>query len=172
LLQNRGKRSNEISKKMDFAPYPSPLLMRSSPLARRWFKSGQRSCRPCDGRSRRCARGVHSVHSWAYLGFRAAAERNTKHQTPSSREVPESKHQKPRSKHQRNPKFQEANRCPRFQLGTWSLELLRCLELGVWWLGPGASLELGVWNWELFAWALSFSRIEMRPALYPEPKLA
>src|SRR5207244_6408975 len=25
----------------------------------------------------------------------------------------------------------------------------------------GASLELGVWNWELVAWALSFSKIEM-----------
>src|SRR6266581_6778721 len=30
-------------------------------------------------------------------------------------------------------------------------------------LGLGASLELGVWNLELFAWALSFSKIEMRP---------
>src|SRR5437667_9954594 len=27
----------------------------------------------------------------------------------------------------------------------------------------GASLELGVWNGELVAWALSFSKIEMRP---------
>jgi len=27
----------------------------------------------------------------------------------------------------------------------------------------GASLELGVWNLELFAWVLSFSKIEMRP---------
>src|SRR5438093_13011219 len=88
---------------------------------------------------------------------------NTKHQTPSSREVPESKHQKPRSKHQRNPKFQAPNRGPRFEFGTWSLELLWCLELGVWCLGPGASLELGVWNLELFAWALSFSKIAMRP---------
>jgi hypothetical protein len=26
-----------------------------------------------------------------------------------------------------------------------------------------ASLELGVWNLELVAWALSFSKIEMRP---------
>ena len=26
----------------------------------------------------------------------------------------------------------------------------------------GASLELGIWNLELFAWALSFSKIEMR----------
>src|SRR6266404_5992068 len=59
-------------------------------------------------------------------------ERNTKHQTPSSREVPESKHQKPNSKHQRNPKFQAPNRGPRFELGTWSLKLFWCLELGVW----------------------------------------
>jgi hypothetical protein len=29
-------------------------------------------------------------------------------------------------------------------------------------LGLGASLELGVWNLELFAWALNFSKIEMR----------
>src|SRR6266496_5904926 len=29
----------------------------------------------------------------------------------------------------------------------------------------GASLELGVWALELVAWALSFSKIEMRPAL-------
>jgi hypothetical protein len=27
----------------------------------------------------------------------------------------------------------------------------------------GASLELGVWNLELFAWALSFSKLEMGP---------
>jgi hypothetical protein len=29
----------------------------------------------------------------------------------------------------------------------------------------GASLELGVWNLELFAWALSFSKIETRARL-------
>src|SRR3989442_10364903 len=87
--------------------------------------------------------------------------RNTKHQIPSSREVPESKHQKPSSKHQRNPKSQAPNRGPRFELGTWSLELLWCLVFGVWSSGLGASLELGAWNLELFAWALSFSKIEM-----------
>src|SRR3989442_8220770 len=65
--------------------------------------------------------------------------RNTKHQIPTSREVPESKHQKPSSKHQINPKFQAPNRGPRFELGTWSLS-------GVWSLGLGASLEFGVWS--------------------------
>jgi hypothetical protein len=37
------------------------------------------------------------------------------------------------------------------------------MELDVWCLGPGSSLELGVWNLELFASALSFSKIKMRP---------
>src|SRR5881397_2339606 len=69
-------------------------------------------------------------------------ERNTKSQTPSSREIPESKHQKPSSKHQRNPKFQAPNRGPRFELGTWSLELLWCLEFGTW-------TFFGVWCLEL-----------------------
>src|SRR6266511_2225560 len=60
------------------------------------------------------------------MGFgREARERNTKSQTPSSRKIPESKHQTPSSKHQRNPKFQAPNRCPGFELGTWSF-------LGVW----------------------------------------
>src|SRR6266508_552046 len=47
---------------------------------------------------------------------RAVRERNTKHQTSNTREIPESKHQKPSSKHQRNPKFQAPNRGPRFEL--------------------------------------------------------
>src|SRR5206468_4814406 len=111
-----------------------------------------RSARP-----KRCEGHVPDARSWnrvwgAISQFRAATERNPKRQTPSSRQVPESKHQKPSSKHQRNPKFQAPNLGPRFELGTWSLELLWCLELGVWWLGPGASLELGVWNLELVAW--------------------
>src|SRR5438093_5775690 len=59
---------------------------------------------------------------------------------------PESKHQKPSSKHQRNPKFQPPNRGPRFELGTWSLELLWSLVFGVWsfdWPpGPPLSLSL------------------------------
>src|SRR5438045_6609880 len=63
---------------------------------------------------------------------REVREGNTKSQTPSSREIPESKHQKPSSKHQRNPKFQAPNRSARFELGSWSLELLWCLGLGVW----------------------------------------
>src|SRR6266511_2882484 len=67
---------------------------------------------------------------------RAVRERNTKHQTSNTREIPESKHQKPSSKHQRNPKFQAPNRGPRFELGTWSLEL-------------GASLVFGAWDLEL-----------------------
>src|SRR5712671_5225305 len=78
------------------------------------------------------------------------AERNTKHQTPSSREVPESKHQKPSSKHQRNPKFQAPNRGPRFELGVWSFS-------GVW------SLVFGVWDLVLL-WSLS-------PGLSPSQKL-
>src|SRR5947207_1515268 len=53
-------------------------------------------------------------------------------QTPTSKEIPESKHQNPSSKHKRNPKFQAPNRGPRFELGIWSLELLWCLELGIW----------------------------------------
>src|SRR5438093_10212843 len=43
---------------------------------------------------------------------------------------PESKHQKPSSKHQINPKFQAPNRGPRFELGTWSLELPWSLVFG------------------------------------------
>src|SRR5881396_1372543 len=65
------------------------------------------------------------------MGFwRVVRERNTKSQTPSSREIPESKHQKPSSKHQRNPRFQAPNRGPRFELETWRLELLWSLEFG------------------------------------------
>src|SRR5947207_15691928 len=78
--------------------------------------------------------------------------RNTKHQIPSSREVPESKHQKPSSEHQRNPKFQAPNRGPRFKLGTCSLELLWCLELGVW------ALE--------FRWSLAFGALVLPTAQY------
>jgi hypothetical protein len=51
-----------------------------------------------------------------------------KSQTPSSREIPESKHQTPSSKHQGNPKIQAPNHGPRFELGTWSFS-------GVWSLG-------------------------------------
>src|SRR6266576_3502204 len=80
--------------------------------------------------------------------WREVRERNTKLQTPSSREIPESKHQKPSSKHQRNPKFQAPNRGLRFELGA-------SLEFGAWCLGPGASLELGVRDLVLFAWALA-----------------
>jgi len=69
--------------------------------------------------------------------------RNTKNQDPNTKEIPSSK-------------LQTAARAS-------SLELLWSLELGVWCLGLGASLELGVWNLELVAWALSFSKIEIRP---------
>src|SRR6266496_1918393 len=92
---------------------------------------------------------------------RAVRERNTKHQTSNTREIPESKHQKPSSKHQRNPKFQTPNRGPRFELGTWSLELLWCLELGFWCFNSGISLELGVWD-------LVFRSLTSRP----EPSLS
>src|SRR6266576_78751 len=71
-----------------------------------------------------------------------AAERNTKHQTASSREVPELKHQKPSSKHQRTPKFQAPNHGPRFELGA-------SLVFGVWCLMSGA--------WDLVVlWSLAF----------------
>src|SRR5439155_18782175 len=56
-------------------------------------------------------------------GLWASGER-TKHQ------IPESKHQKPSSKQQINPKFQAPNRGPRFELGTWSLELPWSLVFG------------------------------------------
>jgi hypothetical protein len=54
------------------------------------------------------------------------------------------KHQTPNSKHQRNPKFQAPNRGSRFELGTWSLELLWCLELGIWSFFDVWSLVFGV----------------------------
>src|SRR6185503_13094650 len=79
-------------------------------------------------------------------GSQAAAERNTKHQTPSSREIPESKHQKPSSKHQRNPKFQAPNRGPRFELGAWSFSGVWNLVFGVWDLELLWSLEFGIWS--------------------------
>src|SRR6266702_6481714 len=66
--------------------------------------------------------------------------------TPSSREVPNLKTPNPK------------NRCRGKQRAGRFLSL----ELG-------ASLELGVWNWELVAWALSFSKIEMRPCSAPAP---
>src|SRR6267143_993883 len=70
-------------------------------------------------------------------------ERNTKHQTPSSREVPESKHQKPNSKHQRNPKFHAPNRGPRFELGAWSFSGVWSLVFGTWCFFGAWSLEFG-----------------------------
>src|SRR5258705_13759678 len=66
----------------------------------------------------------------------------TKIQTPKKSQVPSSK--------------------PLPALRAWNLELGASLVFGAWWLGPGASLELGVWNLELVAWALSFSKIEIR----------
>src|SRR5713226_8489219 len=65
------------------------------------------------------------------------------------------KHQAPNPKLQRSSKSQTPNpnnRC----LGERRAGRFLSLELG-------ASMELGVWNLELVAWALSFSRIEMRP---------
>src|SRR6266404_5428663 len=73
-------------------------------------------------------------------------ERNTKHQTPSSREIPESKHQKPSSKHQRKPKFQAPNRGPRFELGVWSFSGVWSLVFGVWDLVLLWSFEFGIWS--------------------------
>src|SRR6266581_7484878 len=66
------------------------------------------------------------------------------------------KHQASKPKLQRIPKSQKhqipQNRCR----GKRRAARFLSLELG-------ASLELGVWNLELFAWALSFSKIETRP---------
>src|SRR5207247_5427572 len=58
--------------------------------------------------------------------------RNTKSQTPSSRQIPSSKFQ---------------NALPRHCLGAWNLELLWCLELGFWsfdspWTGIQGLAEL------------------------------
>src|SRR5437016_13950479 len=83
----------------------------------------------------------------SHLSFSTTAERNPKHQTPSSRGIPESKHQKPSSKHQRNPKFQAPNRGPRFELGA-------SLELGVWCLVFGTWCFFGAWSLEFGAYCL------------------
>jgi hypothetical protein len=80
---------------------------------------------------------------------REVRERNTKSQPPSSREIPESKHQKPSSKHQRDPQFQAPNPGPRFELGTWNLELGASVVFGVW------CLVFEVWDLELL-WSLVF----------------
>src|SRR6266545_4047376 len=60
-------------------------------------------------------------------------------QTPSSKEIPESKHQNPSSKHQRSSKLQipSSKRGPRF--GAWNLGLPWCLELGFWCLDSEVS---------------------------------
>src|SRR6266536_943902 len=75
---------------------------------------------------------------------REVRERNTKFQTPGSREIPESKHQKPSSKHQINPKFQAPNRSPRFELETRSFSGVWSMVFAVWSLGLGACLVFGV----------------------------
>src|SRR5437870_12495598 len=85
---------------------------------------------------------------WAHLSFLVASERNTKHQAPSSREVPNLKHQTSKSD------AGGKRRAGRFL----SLEL-------------GASLELGDWELEAFCWALSFSKVEMRCAKKRPPAL-
>ena len=80
--------------------------------------------------------------------WQATAERNTKHQSPSSREAPNLKTPTPKNR------CRGKRRAGRFL----SLEI-------------GASLELGVWNLELVAWALSFPKIEMRPPNNSNQKL-
>ena len=70
---------------------------------------------------------------------RISAERNTQHQSPSSRESSKSQNTKPPNRRRGK------RRAARFL----SLEL-------------GASLEVGVWDLELFAWALGSSKIEIR----------
>src|SRR5262245_16153921 len=72
----------------------------------------------------------------------SGAERNTKHQTPSSREVPNPKHQPKQMPGQRR--------------AAWFLRL----ELG-------ASLELGVWDLELVARALELLKDQEAPAMWP-----
>src|SRR6185503_6017544 len=84
-------------------------------------------------------------------------ERNTKPQTPSSTEIPESKHQKPSSKHQRNPKFQAPNRGPRFELGARSFSGVWSLVFGVWDLVLLWSLEFGIWS--LLAGLLALQKV-------------
>src|SRR5438552_2386773 len=66
--------------------------------------------------------------------YAAATEQNTKHQTPSSREFPNLKHQIPKTD-----AGQTARRAV-FDLGVWSLELLWSLEFGIWRLLPWQSL--------------------------------
>src|SRR5207247_9103853 len=88
---------------------------------------------------------------------------NTTHQTPNTKlqrnpaiETPKTKLQTPKKSQVQSSKRRPSPRA-------CSLELLWSLELGVWCLGPGASMELGIWNLELVAWALSFSKLEIRP---------
>src|SRR5437879_6269386 len=69
-----------------------------------------------------------------FLFFLAAGEQSTKHQIPSSREVPNLKH-----------------RTPKQDGGQTARRSVLSLELG-------ASLELGVWDLELVARVLSFSK--------------
>src|SRR5437773_2198579 len=66
------------------------------------------------------------------------------------------KHQEPRTKLQRSSKSQASNlktRCRCERCAGWFLSL-----------ALGASLELGDWELGAFCWALSFSKVEMRPA--------
>src|SRR5438552_12035378 len=75
-----------------------------------------------------------------HLSLRAAADRNPNHQTPSSREVPNLKHETSRTDVEGK---RHAGRFLSFELR--------------------ASLDLGVWNLEIVAWPPNFSKIEMRP---------
>src|SRR5438876_9343083 len=63
-----------------------------------------------------------------------------------------STHQAPKPKLQKSSKSQNTN----FQNGSRGQTAFLSLLLG-------SSLELGVWNLELFAWALNFSKIGVRP---------
>src|SRR2546422_8243277 len=74
---------------------------------------------------------------WAHLSFLVASERNTRHQTPSSREVPNLKHQT--SKSDAGANGAQAG----FKLGAWCF------------------MVLAAWELRAFGWALSFSKVEI-----------
>jgi hypothetical protein len=67
----------------------------------------------------------------AHLSFRAAAAPNTKHQTPSSREVPNLEPQ--------TPKTDAGANGARVGFRAWSFVLLWSLEFGIWNFLPGLS---------------------------------
>src|SRR2546426_9320501 len=92
---------------------------------------------------------MHRAEQDEFKTRRKSRSRRAKNQAPNPKRQRSSKSQTP------NPK----NRCR----GKRRAGRFLSLE-------PGASLELGVWDLELFAWALSFSNIEMRSRGPPESR--